>query len=216
MGALTLGTAGTSGCSPIPGTLRHRVVTGLADQGSDSAADIAADRATDLLLVELPVLQNWRLVDLRNTTMSHPYRLHLAVTVEGDVRVVVLTDFPERWPQLLAGARVTDADEAVYVARTHFDVTRTMATWGTRLDSFDDIDFVADADPDVVAALREQYADRIGAPEAESSPEGWTMTLWAVENDTELVERRTRVARDADVTVARTVHADDLPVPVSI
>lgn len=208
---------GTSGCSALPGTLRHRIVAGLEDQGSNT--DIVSDRATELIPVDLSVLVDWQLVDVRNNEMSHPYRLLLAVTTEGEARVVVLSSFPERWPQILEGARVVDADQALTVALTHFDVTRTMGKRCTRLEFFDDIDFLSDVDPDEVADLREQFADRISAPvpEASSAPsgDGWTMTVWAQENDTELVERRTVVGADADVTVDRTVHVDDLPAPVS-
>lgn len=219
LGLLAPGLLAASGCATLPGTLRHRIVTGLEDQGSNT--DIVSDRATDLIPVDLSVLVNWQLVDVRNNEMSHPYRLHLAVTTEDEARVVVLSSFPERWPQILEGARVADADQALAVARTHFDVTRTMGKWCTRLESFDDIDFFSGADPDRVAALREQFADRISAPvpkAASSTPDrdGWTMTVWAQENDTELVERRTVVGADAGVTVDRTVHVDDLPVPISI
>lgn len=222
--ALGLGVLGgpvlaASGCATLPGTLRSRIVTGLEEQGSST--DIVADRATDLIPVDFSVLHNWQLVDVRNNEMSHPYRLILAVSEEGDPRVVVLSGFPERWPQILEGARVVDADQALAVARTHFDVTRTMGKWCTRLESFDDIDFISRADPDHVADLREQFADRIAAPvpeaaSSESDGDGWVMTVWAQENDTELVERRTVVGADADVTVDRTVHVDDLPVPISI
>lgn len=216
LGALALGTIGLTGCSTLPGSLRGRIVDGLRDQGSDSTADIVAEKATELVPSELDALHNWQLVDVRNNSMSHPYRLYLGVTETGPVTVVVLSDFPERWPQLLDGAEVGDADQAVQVARTHFDVTRTMGKWCTRLDSFDDIKFVSAPDPDEVAALRERFGGQIVAPTAEPADQGWTMTLWALENDTELVERRTFVGADADVRVERTVHVDDLPVPISI
>lgn len=216
LGLLAVGTQAATGCSSSLGTLRSRIVNGLEDQGSDPMAEIVSDRATALETVDLPVLQGWQLVDVENRQMSHPYRVCLAVTGEGDARVVVLSSSPERWPQILDGARVADADQALLVSRTHFDVTRTMGKWCTRLESFDDIYFLGDADPDQVADLRAQYAERISAPAPEATDDGWTMTLWAQENDSELVERRTVVGADAGVLVDRTVHVVDLPVPISI
>lgn len=210
-----------TGCSPDrlrprPRDLRTRLAAALGAQDR-ARADLLADPHTDLTPVPAEWLPGWIIVDVLARIMPHPRRFYAALS--DDDRGVVLTGRPDGFSDVLldAGVRVDTAAVATAVTTVFLDATRDFRAWAYRIDSFADIEWLAEptaAQRTRRDALAETYRDRIRAPRAEGGADGWLVSAWMVQGR-DLVQHRLSVASGRPMEDAATTRERELPVPFS-
>ena len=204
-----------TGCAKVnEWTLRQRIRRGLGDDSI--LIEALSDSSTDVKPIDADFLPQWQIVDVSYNGASHPLRWFLAVTRDGDPRVVVLSGFPERWKQITEGAVVESAGEAEAIAKMWFDTTRSMATLGYRVEAVDDIKWASKPAPEVERAKKQlARSHAISAPRAERKGTGWQLILWTMDNQT-LLEHTVTVSSEGHVTDKAVTREEDLPAAIGI
>lgn len=207
--ALTLA---LGGCSSQEESMHDRIRDGLSD---DSAiATVMDDQPTETKEIALPQLPEWQLTRVR-ATGERPFTAVVASPRTGDPRTVVLSGRPGRWDQIIEDGTVETADDAADVARAWYDATRRTNELWYQVDSVDDIDWQPAIDAAEVDRLMQKYASTISAPTTGSDDDGWTVTLWAVQQR-DLVRHEVRVGADASVHAEQEVVEKGMPVSESV
>ncbi|MBA4086066.1 MAG: hypothetical protein C0493_14265 [Kytococcus sp.] len=195
--------------------MQEEIATTLEATSPTIARAVRAD-TTSISPIEAAALGDWQVVDVLPSGGGHPQRWFMGIKDSGR-EVVVLSGFPERWEQVIEGARVTSADEAEELAAVHADATRDMTKGYARLSSVDDIRFVPTPSEEETArieAVRRDHADDISA--ATVTGDGpWIVELWTV-TDGDLVRHDVTVGTDGAITDATEVVEADLPVPETV
>ncbi|CAM3910421.1 hypothetical protein JAAN108728_01705 [Janibacter anophelis] len=182
-------------CSSKEDTMTDTIREGLPDDST--IARVIDEQPTEAQVLDLPALEGWRLAEVR-ATGERPHAWVVGYRTSGDPSTVVLTGNPDRWSQVTAGASVEDEAGAIAVARAWYDATRRTDELWYRAESVDDIDWQPVVDEEAVARLQEEYRDTLTAPTATRDGDGWTVTLWSVQQR-DLVRHDLRIGADASV-----------------
>lgn len=204
---LTLG-----GCSSQEESMHDRIRDGLPDESIIATA--MDDQPTKTDEVTLPQLPAWQLTRVR-ATGERPLTAVVASPRDGDPRTVVLSGHPDRWEQIIEDGTVETADDAADVARAWYDATRRTNELWYQVDSVDDIDWQPAIDAAEVDRLKQKHRSTISAPTTGSDGDGWTVTLWAVQQR-DLVRHEVRVGADASVHAEQEVAEKGMPVSESV
>lgn len=194
---------------------RRRIAKALGDDSL--LGSVITDSSTTIAPVPAAALGSWRILDVQHNGENHPQRWYIGVD-QKITRVVVLSGFPERWPQVLEGASVADAGRAVELAVVHSEATRSMARTHYRVESVDQIPFIKKpgiADAARIREVRQSHRKLIGPPAPELDERGWTLELWTVNNQ-DLNRHTVTVGRDGSIIDEAVTQLSDLPTPIGI
>jgi len=222
--ALTLAGCGappSGGARPEPepaaADVRARLAAALSEESEHYAA-MVEDPATTVTLVEATWLTRWQVFDVLWRGPYHPQRFYAALS--DDDTVLVLSGHPEAFAQMTANAQVQvdDASVAVDIAVFYLDTTRSFQAYSYRIDSVSDISWLPHPDAGEQQRRTEvetQYGPLVAPPAAEPSEDGWTVTVWMVDDRT-LVRHQLEIAPDGAVGITSDIVETDIPVPYSI
>lgn len=209
--ALALGLA-LGACSSKEETMTDTIREGLPDDSV--VAQVIDEQPTEVRETSLPAVTSWRIVEVR-ATGERPFTSVVAYPTSGDPRTVVLTGNPDAWAQVTDGASVEDEETALQVARVWYDSTRNATELWYRAESVDDVDWQPVIDQDEVTRLKNEYATKITAPTATRDGDGWTVTLWSVQQR-DLVRHDLRIGADASVSDDATTLERAMPVSEAV
>jgi hypothetical protein len=196
--------------------VRVVVREGLVAAGHDVTARLTGEDMSFFDEIPAAFLPDWRFYQF--STVPHPAN-SFVVAVGADT-VILLTERPAAFSDVLRGSRasVSDAGTAVEVARLYLTTTRPMTSYTLIIDSVDDLELRAELTPDEQRRRDRAYAELRGTvrpASAERQDGGFVVTVFVQAGQD--VERRTvTIAADGTVTEHGASLAERLPTVITL
>jgi len=197
------------------GDMRSALAAGLRDTSPVLSA-LVAKPTTTLAEAPLPGASGWKVVDITSPVPPHPQRAFVGLHESG--RTVLLSGRPDGFASVTQGLEVADAGDAVTLATTYIDATRSMSTLGYRVEKPADVRWRPTLDAEqakVRDAFLAEQGEQLAAPRAKAVDGGWTVTVWTI-TGSQLVRHDLTVRADGTVTDVTAVAADKLPVVIGL
>lgn len=140
------------------------------------------------------------------------------VAISSSDEVLEIDSRPENLATISAEHPVADAAAAEQRAADFLELSRSMFTWSYQVDSVQDVewrDSVSGEEQDVADQFVADYGDVIAPPTAEADGEGWSVTVYRMEQDTAL-QYTVTVNADGSITEENEVIAEGLPGPIGL
>lgn len=160
-------------------------------------------------------MTGWEIYQL-DGVLGSPRGAVVAIAPDGEV--LEIDSRPENLATVFAEYPPADAAEAERRAADFLELSRSMFTWSYQVDSVDDVEWLNSLTDEQLARVdqfTEDYGDVITSPTADEDGEGWTVTVYRVEQDTAL-EYTVTVGADGEITEEHETIADGLPTPIGL